>query len=466
MRFHYLLPGLLLGLLTASRATAQTTPADTTRISYEEEVQPAALPAEAAAPLLVQSEVQQQQWKLGLNNFLLGSIWAYRSYNRVGVHVAYERKLTTALAVQAELSPAVARYRPDNGTPARALGARVQLMGRYYYNLERRIRKGKSRGSFVGNYVALAVGSKLGRHTYETPFYFLPLDANRGAAVDVALLYGLQRRLGRRGFIDANFGLTKLIEPFKSKLGLSSSLRVGLLLGTPAAPPPPATQLTPDDNAQLRPRLYVGTQLGSYGYKLRFSDNNPYATRPNSLPSGFPGQAGVGTYSVEVKYPYYYMGYQLRPQLALQLGYQGQAGTLISSSSYYGNDFVVGSKSETYEQTLAFPLLARYSLTRQYQQRVQFDVVGGAALVYARVRNQETRTRNDEVMEQYAFGRHSTGGHLTGGLNASYGIGRRRKLQLTAEYVLIQSLQSTSNGQRPINSGGSLGLRYRFGPTF
>ncbi|WP_019948692.1 hypothetical protein [Hymenobacter aerophilus] len=465
MRFYYPLSGLLALLLTGYQTTAQTTPADTTRISYEEEVQPLAPSAEDAAPLRLQHETNQQ-WKLGLNNFLLGSPSPNYFYNRIGVHIAYERKLNSALAVQAELSPAVVRYRQDDGQLNRALGARVQLMGRYYHNLERRIRKGKGQGSFSGNYIALALGSKLGRHTYETPFYFLSPNANgRGSAADVALLYGWQRRLGRRGFVDANVGLTKLLSPIESEIGLSGSLRVGLLLGTPAELPQPSTQLTADDNAQLRQRFYVGTQLGSYNYQVRFSGNDPYAARPGSLPSVYLGNLGVGSYSVEVKTPYYYAGYQVRPRLALQLGYQGQARTYNSSGVYFSGGLYAGKESKTYEQTLAFPVLARYSLTRQYLKRLQFDVVGGAALVYARVRNQETRYDKSEVIEQYAFGRHTTGTHLTGGLDASYGIGRRRKLQLTAEYVLIQSLQSASS-QRPINAGVSFGLRYRFGPTF
>lgn len=465
MRLLYFLPALLCPLLSGYHAAAQTS-SDSTRVVYEEEVLAQPLRLDSVAPLRVQREVGGQ-WKLGLNNFTTGQPFRDIFYTRYGVHIAYERKVGAAFAVQGELSPAVVRYRRSDGQLRRAPSARVQLMGRYYYDLERRIRKGKNRGSFSGNYFALAFGTGLGRHTYDTPFYFYypgGTGTNKGAA-DVALLYGVQRRLGRRGFIDANIGLTKLLEPISSTINVGGSLRVGLLVGSPPALAQPATRLGAADDATLRPRYYAGAQLGSYNYVVRFSDFDPYAARPGGIAAFFQ-RPGVGTYSIENKNPYYYVGYQLKPRLALQLGYQGQTGTYISSGIYSNGGSFGLNESETKEQTLAFPLLARYHLTRQYQKRMQFDVVGGAALVYARVRNQENRSRNGQATETYSFERQNVGTHLSGGLNASYGMGRQRKLQLTAEYVLIQNLQTAFTGLNATQAGGSLGVRYRFGPKF
>ncbi|MDJ0364382.1 hypothetical protein QMK33_04405 [Hymenobacter sp. H14-R3] len=455
---------LLLGLVLGGsfgqpyRAAAQTA-ADSARLSYGEEV----LNGPDTTALRLQT-LERGQWKLGLNNFTLGQASATDFYTRYGVHLAYERKLGPAWAVQGEVSPAVVRYRGPDGQLQRAASARVQLMGRYYYDLERRRRRGKDAGSFSGNYFAVALGAGLGRHTRDTPFYYyFPSNAlsNKGLA-DFAMLYGLQRRLGRLGFIDANLGLTQLIAPKFSDFQLNASLRVGLLLG--AAPPLARLplRLSAAEDATLRPRYYVGVQGGSYNYQVRFDNFDPYAARPGGFPSFFQ-RAGVGSYGVEVKNPYVYVGYQLRPRLAVQLGYQGQAGTGRSESYVLvGAQQILLNASENYQQTLTFPLLLRYAITRQYLQRVQFEVVGGVALSYARVRFSETKYDNGQVKDQFAFARQTTSGHAIGGLNVGYGFGRRRKLQATAEYVFIQNLQTSFSGFEVLQAGGSLGLRYRF----
>ncbi|MEJ7659755.1 MAG: hypothetical protein WKG07_09075 [Hymenobacter sp.] len=310
----------------------------------------------------------------------------------------------------------------------------------------------------------MAVGAGLGRHTRDTPFYyyFPGSGASDKGLADFAVLYGLQRRLGRRGFIDANVGITQLIAPKFSDLQLNASLRVGLLLGAAPPRPPLPLRLSAAEDATLRPRYYVGAQLGSYNYPVRFPDFNPYAALPGGSPSFFQ-EPGVGSYSIEVKNPYVYAGYQLRPRLALQLGYQGQAGTGHSGSySLVGTQKIPSYASETYQQTLTFPVLLRRTLTRQYQQRLQFDVVGGVALSYARVRFSRTDYNNGQVTKQFALARQTTDVHAIGGLGIGYGFGRRRKLQATAEYVFIQNLQNSFTGFNSVEAGGSLGLRYRF----
>ena len=60
---------------------------------------------------------------------------------------------------------------------------------RYYYNMKRRILKGKSANNFSGNYFSSVL-------TYGHRFHD---DDNQ---VTLNILYGLQRRLGRYGFID------------------------------------------------------------------------------------------------------------------------------------------------------------------------------------------------------------------------------------------------------------------------
>ena len=65
---------------------------------------------------------------------------------------------------------------------------------RYYYNMKRRILKGKSANNFSGNYLSAVL-------TYGYRFQ----DDDDQATINI--LYGIQRRLGRYGFIDFNVGL-------------------------------------------------------------------------------------------------------------------------------------------------------------------------------------------------------------------------------------------------------------------
>lgn len=243
-----LLPALLAGGLATPRpALAQTTRPDSTAVHYEEEVLPATTPAPAAAPRL---QVQEHRlWKLGLNNlFYLPANWSRevsvipsgRAYGRYGLHLGYERKLGARWSALAEVSPYLLDYQPTELSAAGvALCARAQVAGRYYYNLNRRLRLGKPTGTFAGNYFAVALGAGLGQRAHETAFLFFP-QSGPFARFDAALLYGLQRRLGRYGFADFNVGIPLALSSgattstyYFGARGpvLALNLRLGLCLG-------------------------------------------------------------------------------------------------------------------------------------------------------------------------------------------------------------------------------------------
>lgn len=243
-----LLVALLLSLGGLRQAQAQTQAhPDSVATHYEEETAPPPAPAEVPASLQVQ---EQQLWKLGLNNLLflprnvsriVSAVPLGSRYGRYGLHLAYERKLASpAWSVMAEISPYLLDYAPagEAGTGA-VLCARAQVAGRYYYNLGRRLRLGKSTGTFAGNYFSLALGSGFGRQAHETAFLFYRASGPF-ARFDAALLYGLQRRLGRRGFVDFNVGIplalssgasTSIYYPGALAPTLAVNLRVGLCLG-------------------------------------------------------------------------------------------------------------------------------------------------------------------------------------------------------------------------------------------
>ena len=234
----------LISLLAACPVAGQTVP-DSSRVSYGEEAAPEPQPVEALLAQkynkLVRLQVEEQQlWKLGLNNIASIADSSGLDYLRFGLHFIYERKLRTAWSVMGEVSPDFIRFRE---APTRGLrngfAVRSQVAGRYYYNLSRRIRKGKSASNFSANYVALVLGSSLGRRAQETPF-FEYVHGGPFARFDGAVLYGLQRRLGRYGFVDAALGLAFPLtdspartspEPEGTSIQLTGLLRIGLALG-------------------------------------------------------------------------------------------------------------------------------------------------------------------------------------------------------------------------------------------
>ncbi|UOG75298.1 hypothetical protein MTX78_01565 [Hymenobacter tibetensis] len=228
------LPLLWVGLL--GQAAAQTAP-DTTRISYSEETV-----TEASAPTtslgstysnLARLQIEEKSvWKLGLNNLALPYTGSEgKLYTRYGLYLIYERKLQPDISVMAELSPDITRYRRATDTPTRtSLAVRSQVAGRFYYNLNDRIRKGKSASNFSANYLSLAIGTGFGRRAHETPFYYYDFSKPFVRA-DLAMLYGLQRRLGQYGFVDFNVGVCTKLAPEIDDFGFTSTLRIGLALG-------------------------------------------------------------------------------------------------------------------------------------------------------------------------------------------------------------------------------------------
>ncbi|MDJ0364384.1 hypothetical protein QMK33_04415 [Hymenobacter sp. H14-R3] len=479
-RFYAYLAGLLLGagLLPglAHPAAAQTTPADTTRLRYGEEV---AAPAAAAPRPIARQE--RGVWKLGLNNFLVGSL-AYASSWRAGLHVAYEHQLgSPAWSVLGEVSPAITRRRTGYYTENQTnFALRAQVASRYYYNLERRRRQGLRTAGFSANYVAVAIGASLfgpGGSNREAPFLPLAGGVTSGssgtAPVDVAVLYGVQRRFGRRGFMDASLGLGNF---FTSgfQTGVVGSLRLGVVLGSPPsypAPPVPATA-----EASLHPRVYLGVQAGRIGYRLQYPAQSPYPESRKEVIGGETRETNYGgpyrgyDYYEEFAFPAptFYAGYYLLPRLAVQAGATYWASTALNYTTFTspGGRLAVGNGR--YRATgLALPVVARYSLTPVFLRRWQFEALGGLTLVRSTAEYREYAIEQHQVTDQQTAGfrRTSWGLHATLGLAANYSFGRRRQVQATAELTaakdLRTGLQITSIND--LTPSGSLGLRYRFG---
>ncbi|QNE41374.1 hypothetical protein F1C16_18335 [Hymenobacter sp. NBH84] len=439
---------------TSAQVTVDSTRSSYTEehISYSEEVLTKPLKSKAKPALLDTATLRVQRedrdlWKLGLNNVYLSDesnrlLNSYRGYRRLGIHLAYERKLyRPAWSALAELSPAVMQYRRPSSSSGgseikQSFAVRAQLAGRYYYNLERRIRQGRGAGNFSANYFSLALGSSFDRFS-DLPYYLRTLSARRLHA-EAALLYGIQRRWGHYGFIDFNAGVGRLLteELNYQKWQMTGSLRVGLVLGAAPAHYAPSS----DDDAAARSRAYIGTQAGVYGYYI------PSERYYSNL------GVGIG--------PYIYAGYYLRPRLAMQVGLQYQY-----NQSRYSQFSVLDGYDQTTsdEYTFAIPVVMRYSLTKTFAQRVQFDVVGGVAVLTGLVHSQSVLYQNGQPMNQ-STGREQTWAvNPMAGLDIAYGFGRKRQLQVTAEGVLIKPIAvNFQNRYGYLRPGVSVGLRYRF----
>lgn len=489
-------------LLSSLGAAAQTAP-DTTRLRYSEEVLTKPLPD---ASLGVQREAAGL-WKLGLNNFAANQVNDHATendYRRLGLHLAYEHQLgSPTWSVLGEVSPALAYFKPAINQPTeRLLRVRAQLAGRYYYNREQRLLRGRRIGSFSSNYLALALGAGLGRRAHETPFFLYFDNGGPLVSTDLALLWGLQRRLGRYGFIDANAGFaSRLGAEGGDRFGLALSLRVGLLLGSPlprparpaapayppGAPPYPMQPVPAYADESLRPRLYVGVQRGFFGYRVQYPDGYPY---PPDVRQGDPqveqqvvnykdselGQKGYRTYSdyLDTTLPYLYAGYYLQPRLALELGVLGGTQNL-GNDTYFRK--VSGRPGQVYDSVfsltngrlkqrrLALPVLLRYSLTSFFLRRLQVEAVGGFTPVWSAAEFREYLIVNHQVTDQQTAGFRHTDFSVHGslGLDLAYGVGRRRRVQLTYQTVYNQDLRTLFKDSNADGGFGfSLGLRYRF----
>jgi len=168
---------------------------DSTKIQYSEETAATSdFKLKETYNYLIRAQVEEKTLlKIGVYGFgISGSRGSGagidQGYLTYGLGV--ERKIKPAFSVLADFQHTLAYNKPVHpGSYAFSVGAR------YYYNINARIRKGKSANNFSANY--------LGIHQKNVLF-----EANEhyhyGSSVTV--LYGLQRRIGKYGFVDFGVG--------------------------------------------------------------------------------------------------------------------------------------------------------------------------------------------------------------------------------------------------------------------
>ncbi|MGB3585418.1 MAG: hypothetical protein WBA23_02705 [Tunicatimonas sp.] len=190
------LPVLLIALSWLLPIQAVIAQRDTAAITYTEEAADSSdFSLKEKYKYWTRANVEEKSmFKVGLSEFGWGGFIG----PFIGYQSAYERKIGIPFSF-------LALYRHSmTGWGNNTLGADVAL--RYYYALPRRVMKGKSANNLSANYFSIQSNNSWnGYRTARAPGMFNS-DLQIFRSNSFSLLYGLQRRLGKYGYIDVNLG--------------------------------------------------------------------------------------------------------------------------------------------------------------------------------------------------------------------------------------------------------------------
>ena len=162
-------------------------------------------------------------------------------------------------------------------------------------------------------------------------------------------------------------------------------------------------------------------------------------------------------------------GYQLRPRLALELGaaYSGRTGTYAFDGAFYsptGTSYYAQYSRTFTERITSVSALARYTLTRRPDHRLQVDALGGFTLVHRNVYSRgfegndlsgSLQTVPFDVRDAY------NDLLLTAGVGLRYRLSPR--LALNFDITTNRNMTCPTTFNDGFSGGAALGLRYRFG---
>ncbi|MGB3849556.1 MAG: hypothetical protein WA958_06275 [Tunicatimonas sp.] len=134
---------------------------------------------------------------------------------------AVEKKLNVPFSV-------LAQYRMGmNGWRNNYVG--VDIAARYYYSLPRRIRQGKSANNLSANYFSVQLDNTWegSGNTLTGPGGLTYADGQALYSNRVLLVYGIQRRLGRHGYVDFNLGGSYWSRREFTYIGLGGNISIG-----------------------------------------------------------------------------------------------------------------------------------------------------------------------------------------------------------------------------------------------
>jgi len=229
-------------LLSAGQSVAQS---DSVRVDYSvENADTARRTLRETFRYLTRATVEK---KTLLKTGLTAPVPLYAGYNGLyygaGIELGVERKLSPSFSVQGLLMNRYYRYGSTYQAYSYTLEMPVSI--RYYYSAKRRIRNGRSANNFSNNYFGLQaetilygygnfVKSSMTSGNYTVTEYERIVTTNPAFLAALSLQWGIQRRLGKRGYFDVN--LTIPVHPFLTqsrfpnfiRLPVSVNFRLGL----------------------------------------------------------------------------------------------------------------------------------------------------------------------------------------------------------------------------------------------
>lgn len=171
------------------------------------------LDREKLCPVMKCYESTNHILKSNLSN--LFNININRHYLGISIspHIAFERKIGDApfsFNTEIQARYGYSKYKGNDEVLYSNWNwnAEIMLEGRWYYNLKRRILKGKTGNGLSANYVALGGSYKYERAEYYDQGYFMP---------DVYVSVGWQRVFGKHFYFDVSFGIEYNFEVQNSK---------------------------------------------------------------------------------------------------------------------------------------------------------------------------------------------------------------------------------------------------------
>ena len=223
-------PVLPLALSLVLCATVSRAQEDTVRVSYSEEPATASnFSFKEKYRYFTRATLEEKSmFKVGISRLNIG--WGGRSGVSFALEhiIAFEKKIGVPFSIMGQ-------YRTRNSVnynSSKEMGLDVGV--RYYYALPARIKKGKSANNFSANYFSLQSDNTLSWGERVTTLNPIQFEYSNTSVYSLSLLYGLQRRLGKYGYIDVNVGYQRRLDNMSQYVrpinrgGVDANLSIGV----------------------------------------------------------------------------------------------------------------------------------------------------------------------------------------------------------------------------------------------
>jgi hypothetical protein len=170
-------------------------------------------------------EEEKNLWKVGLNKVFSVGLDGLGT----NLSIANEHKINnSAWSVETKLTVSANKY-DDRSFAGNSYGANLEVMPRFYWDLNKRIAKGESANNLSGKYVGLSMNYGVGQYHWNISNVVTNYQLHTASVVPVI---GFQKRLLNHLYIDANVGYGVFYKKFPTgwdkKNDLSGSFSFGL----------------------------------------------------------------------------------------------------------------------------------------------------------------------------------------------------------------------------------------------